>query len=709
MIETCTFSILTLRLRHERHVVHARQRARDIAALLGFEHQEQIRLATAASELARNAFRYASNGAVEFLVRGSAAQSFVISVSDSGPGIPNLSEILDGKYISRTGLGKGIVGTRRLMDQFEIKSSVDRTIVEAGKLLPDSAPLVDADRVRKIVKELARSGATDPFDEVERQNQELLRTLAELREKQDQLAELNRELEDTNRGVVALYAELDQNADDLRRVSDLKTSFLSNLSHEFRTPLNSITSLCQLLITRSDGELSAEQEKQVDYIQRSAAELTELVNDLLDLAKVEAGKIEVKPRHFEVQDLFGALRGMLKPLLTGNSLELIFDADSNLPALYTDEGKVSQILRNLISNALKFTRRGHVRITAQLEDEGLISFQVTDTGIGIAPGDREKIFEEFVQVESDLQAKVKGTGLGLPLSRRLAELLGGSISVESEVGLGSTFFVRLPIRFVDTDAAPVDSLSTSLTHGTGPTILFVEDNLETSFVHESSLKSTNYHLLFARNIPEARAVMRALTPSIVALDRFIDGEDCLFYIQELKSIGYAGPVVVISVVDDQQAALGAGADKFLTKPVPPFKLASTLRELLEGQGSHTVLLADDDEVTRYLLGEALTRLGYDIVEARDGREAIQMMASHIVTGVFLDIVMPDLTGFEVLREMRRSPLTENIPVIVHTSKDLSPQEADSLTDLGAIIYPKREFSSTEGSEKLREVLATAGF
>src|SRR5271155_2042108 len=144
MIDTRAFSLLTLRLRHERHVVHARQRVRDIAALLGFEHQEQIRLATAASELARNAFRYASNGAIEFLVRGTAPQSFVISVTDSGPGILNLSEILDGKYISRTGLGKGIIGTRRLMDRFEIKSSVDGTTVEAGKSLPDTAPPVDA-------------------------------------------------------------------------------------------------------------------------------------------------------------------------------------------------------------------------------------------------------------------------------------------------------------------------------------------------------------------------------------------------------------------------------------------------------------------------------------------------------------------------------------------------------------------------------------
>jgi len=700
------FSIFTLRLRHERHVVHARQRARDIAALLGFEHQEQIRLATAASELARNAFRYASSGAVEFLVRDTSPQLFVISVTDSGPGIDNLSEILNGKYVSRTGLGRGIIGTKRLMDQFEIASSPAGTRVEAGKILPRTAPQVNADGARKIASELARSGATDPFDEVERQNQELLRTLAELREKQDQLAELNRELEDTNRGVVALYAELDQNADDLRRVSDMKTSFLSNLSHEFRTPLNSITSLCQLLIGRSDGDLSSEQEKQISFIQKSTAELTELVNDLLDLAKVEAGKIDVRPRHFEVEDLFGALRGMLRPLLTGNSLELMFDAAPNLPPLYNDEGKLSQILRNLISNALKFTRRGHVRLSAQCSREGFIDFCVEDTGIGIAPEDRERIFEEFVQIESEMQTRVKGTGLGLPLSRRLAELLGGTITVESDVGVGSTFKVSLPIFYGNVEQERLPRAQTS--PATGPTILFVEDNQETSFVHEASLRSTNYHLVFAPNIPQARAAMRTSNPALVALDRFIDGEDSLYYIEELKANGYTGPIVVISVIDDESPAINAGADAFLSKPVAPFKLQSTLGELLGGKSLNAILLADDDEATRYLLGEALTRLGYRVVEAQNGREAIQIMENHILDGVFLDIIMPDLTGFEVLREIRRNPKKRTIPIIVHTSKDLSSQELEELANLGAMVYPKREFSSDEASKKLREVLAAAG-
>jgi CheY-like chemotaxis protein len=210
------------------------------------------------------------------------------------------------------------------------------------------------------------------------------------------------------------------------------------------------------------------------------------------------------------------------------------------------------------------------------------------------------------------------------------------------------------------------------------------------------------------NIPEARVAMRSLKPAAVALDRFLEGEDSLFYIQELKAGGYQGPIIVIGVVDDEKSALDAGADRFLAKPIAPFKLTITLKELLEGELAHTVLLADDDGVTRYILGEALSRLGYNVLEAQNGREAIQMMEKHILTGVFLDVIMPALTGLEVLREMRRNSYTATIPVIVHTSKELSPQEMDELTNLGAVFYAKREFSNRDGSGRLQEILASAG-
>jgi signal transduction histidine kinase/CheY-like chemotaxis protein len=303
--------------------------------------------------------------------------------------------------------------------------------------------------VRDVAARLTRERAGDAFAEIREQNQELLRSLGEVQARQDELAALNAELEDTNRGVVALYAELEEKAEQLKAASELKSRFLSNMSHEFRTPLNSVLALSRLLLDRVDGPLSQEQERQIGYIRRAAENLTELVNDLLDLAKVEAGKIDVRPVSFSIDDLFGGLRGSLKPLQTSEAVNLAFEEPPRgIPALHTDEAKVSQILRNFISNALKFTEAGEVRVSASLEGaSGRIVFSVRDTGIGIAPEHQARIFEEFVQVENRLQGRIKGTGLGLPLSRRLAELLGGEVRLESAPGRGSTFQLVVPMVY----------------------------------------------------------------------------------------------------------------------------------------------------------------------------------------------------------------------------------------------------------------------
>ncbi len=355
-----TSPISNLNLSNERDVVSARQQARTVAEALGFDHHDQIRIATAVSEIARNAFRYARGGSVSFDV-DPETRMFLVSVVDRGEGIPHLEKVLAGSYQSSTGMGMGILGTRRLMDNFVIETGVGGTAVRFGKLLPQHAlPLVPS-TLKRISSDLARQQPITPIDELQIQNRELLKTLNELRERKEELVRANAELQDTNRGVVALYAELDERADYLRRASELKSSFLSNMSHEFRTPLNSMLALTRMLLERMDGELSSEQDQQIRFIQQSARELAEMVDDLLDLAKVEAGRLEVKPKSFRISDLFGALRGMLKPLLTESSLNLIFEPAEDLPALYTDEQKVSQVLRNFISNAIKFTQRGEVQ------------------------------------------------------------------------------------------------------------------------------------------------------------------------------------------------------------------------------------------------------------------------------------------------------------------------------------------------------------
>ena len=258
-------------------------------------------------------------------------------------------------------------------------------------------------------------------------------------------AALREELEETNQGVLALYAELDNQADELRQASDLKSRFLSYMSHEFRTPLGSILSITSLLSDELDGPLSAEQHRQVTFVSTAARELSDMVDDLLDLAKIEAGRISISPAWFDMLDLFSALRGMFRPIVDASAVDLIFEEPVGLPRLYTDDKKLAQILRNFISNSLKFTARGEVRVSASLEGTDRIRFAVSDTGIGIAPELHDALFEDFSQIDSPLQKRLRGTGLGLSLCKRFAALLGGEVGVQSEPGVGSVFFVIIPL------------------------------------------------------------------------------------------------------------------------------------------------------------------------------------------------------------------------------------------------------------------------
>ncbi|HEX3572967.1 MAG TPA: ATP-binding protein [Rhodopila sp.] len=431
--------LLTVALNQPEDIVVARHRARQIAALAGLDAPSQTRLAASVSEISRNAIIYAGGGRVAFAISRGSPAALCVRVSDSGPGISDLDAVLEGRS---TGLG--VTSARRLVDDFTVSSGPAGTTVTLGRRLPDGA-VISATDIGRIIGDLGSGLAPSPVAELQTQNTELVTSLSELRIRQDELVRLNTELEDTNRGVVALYAELDERAEQLRQASELKSRFLSNMSHEFRTPLNSILALSRLLMDRVDGPLTAEQERQVSYIRRSAESLTELVNDLLDLAKVEAGKLEIRPGYFTISELFGALRGVMKPLQQNDAVDLIFEEPADCPALFTDEAKVAQILRNLISNALKFTERGEVRVSAVFDgDTRQCRLEVADTGIGIAPEDHDLVFQEFSQVANTLQHRAKGTGLGLPLSRRLAELLGGTLNLRSTPAIGSAFTLCIP-------------------------------------------------------------------------------------------------------------------------------------------------------------------------------------------------------------------------------------------------------------------------
>ncbi|WP_428000892.1 sensor histidine kinase [Acidovorax sp.] len=277
-------------------------------------------------------------------------------------------------------------------------------------------------------------------------------TQAELEQCRAEVQALRAELEETNRGVVALYAELDEQAEQLKHATQLKSRFLSYMSHEFRTPIGATLSIARLLLDHVDGPLTPEQERQVEFIQMTCQEFSNMVDDLLDLAKIEAGRVDISPEWFEMMDLFTALRGMFKPILDNDELSLVFEEAEGLSRLYTDDRKLSQILRNFISNALKFTARGEVRVSAVREAGDMVRFSVSDTGIGIAQEHIPALFNDFTQVDAPIQKRLRGTGLGLALSKQLASLLGGSIEVTSVVGEGSVFSVIVPAQLLPAQA-----------------------------------------------------------------------------------------------------------------------------------------------------------------------------------------------------------------------------------------------------------------
>ncbi len=550
-------ALLKVEIRFEHDVVLARRRARQIAQLLEFDTQDQIRIATAVSELARNAFQYAGGGRAEFLIDAGTQGSLKIRVSDKGPGITNIDAIMAGDYQSKTGMGLGLVGAKRLADSFSIISTPGGgTTVEMSRTLSRKAPPVP-ELVAKIAGALTGEAPQNPFEEMQRQNQELLAALDEVERQKQRLTQLNLELEETNRGVMALSAELEQRADYQRRASEMKTEFLSTITHELRTPLNSMISISGMLLDRLDGELSAEQEKQIGFIQGSAKELSNLVNDVLDLAKVEAGKIAVRASLFEVDDMFRILRGMLRPLLRNDRpVELVFDDVPPGLALVTDEGKVSQILRNFISNSLKYTEAGEVRVSARPLDAKRVIFCVRDTGVGIAPEDHERIFEDFAQIEGDHQKAVRGTGLGLPLSRKLASLLGGEVTVDSALGQGSTFCVILPREYQGPDEVEYRSVMTENREAPRfERILIIDDQLTDRYILRKYVRAYADLIIEAASGTEALAVVRRARPTAVFLDLHLPDMPGEAVLQEIRKMPQSQdlPVIIHSGSDLSEA------------------------------------------------------------------------------------------------------------------------------------------------------------
>jgi signal transduction histidine kinase/CheY-like chemotaxis protein len=577
-------------------------------------------------------------------------------------------------------------------------------LIAIGHVLP-AAFAAALDQVTEMIAEVAdlNRTITTQRNQIAARNAELLRVNTEL-------LRINAELSESNQGILALHRELQEKSDQTREENEIKTRLVANLSHELRTPLHSILGLTQLLSSGLDGCLAPEQEKQVRFIRASAEELLALINDVLDLSRLDAGHAQVRLDRFSLGELVASLRGVLRPLVpVGAPFELVIEDPPGPVELETDQTKLSQIIRNLVSNAIKFTERGEVRVRFAAHDERL-EIEVSDTGIGIAEGDLEKIFEEYGQIESHLQRRLKGTGLGLPLSKRLVERLGGTLRVTSRVGDGSTFTVDLPLRHDEaremqelldrSRRKPPDAAS----------ILVVEDDRQTLFLYEKYLVLAGFHVMPARSVEDALALMRAHRPAAIVLDVMLEGDSSWGFLAQLKSdpATHDIPVLVVTVTNREAKARALGADEFWLKPVDQQRLLRKLKELARQTPLVRVLVIDDDETARYIIRKHLENSPHIVFEAATGDQGIAIARAEHPHVILLDFLLEGCTAFDVIDDLKADPRTRTIPIIVITSHVLDAIDQRRLLEEAEAVISKQNLSRELAINRIRDALRKVG-
>jgi signal transduction histidine kinase len=427
-------------VRREADIIKVRDRVRRLAREMGFDSTTQIKITTAVSEVTRNIYEYAKQGAITLsLAERGPDLGIQITARDDGPGIDaaTLKAILRGSYQSASGLGVGLAGTRKLMDEFDLQTGEGQgTRVTVIKWLPRARAKETKTSLEDLRAQLADELDDSALEELQRQNQDLVDVLAELEEKRTELERVNTELASTNK-------ELNEANAKLRELSEMKEEFLALTTHDLRSPLTVISGVISFFTSGRLGELTPEQQNMVAMMERNAQSLIELVNDLLDASKLESGTLRLDVASIDLVALIDEIRETMEPLAREKGIQVVEELAPNLPAIEADRPKLRRVLVNLLSNAVKFTGKGGTVTlrAAPLDDEVLVA--VSDTGVGIAPEDVERLFDKYEQARSRATRGEKGTGLGLYITKQLVELHGGEIKVESEPGRGSTFSFTL--------------------------------------------------------------------------------------------------------------------------------------------------------------------------------------------------------------------------------------------------------------------------
>ena len=511
-----------------------------------------------------------------------------------------------------------------------------------------------------------------------------------------------------------LYQAMERARKDAESANSVKSAFLASMSHELRTPLNAIIGYSEMLIEDAESSRQEGLASDLRKIMAAGKHLLSLINDILDLSKIEAGKTEIFLETVSVVRFIEDVVSTVRPLVAKNENSLIVHCGDDLGMIHTDLTKVRQVLFNLIGNAGKFTDKGSITLdVSRITQSGQewLMIRVADTGIGMTKAQMSRLFHAFSQVSESTRRKYGGTGLGLAISKRFCEMLGGDITAESRHGMGSAFTLRLPIRAeapkpeAAFSAAPKEEAARE----GAMTVLVIDDEHAARNLMKRFLTKEGFSVVTAASGEEGLQLARTVRPDIITLDVMMPGMDGWAVLLVLKGDpGLADiPVIMLTIVDNKNMGYTLGVSDYLIKPIDRGRLLAVIRKHMKPDAPQKVLVVDDDRDTRRVLRRMLETEGWAVVEADNGRVALQRLAEAVPAAILLDLIMPEMDGFQFLSELRKSSSWHAVPVVVVTGKDITSQDRSRLAGGVERILEKGMYTKKELLTEVRELVAAA--